>query len=358
MAHGTTPPLSSEDSRAETYPFPGVGRATDLAGSELDRAVSEQARRSLAHVLAWREPAAAADSRRYPTVESGLTPTGSPLEFVFSSDRAAIRYTAEVEEPGTDPSTRLATACSLYRDLSGHAVDRDPYHTLARLQQGPLRFGAWFSGRHDPTGDRYKLYAEIADGPEGADAADRLRGRLLGPERLMTTGVPQLRLVGFDPARNRIELYYRVRGSRPEDLFRLMHRVGFEHRFGDLLDAVRPHARDAPEHRLPGSKFGLSYSVEVATSTVLATTIFFSSRRLWGSDAQVERQFRSMASAPQGGALGIAGSLPAYLRFIDSLPSPTGASARPRRSRHNIAAFAVAPIGPVAFQLGVAAPWP
>lgn len=355
MGAGTTPRPNPDRGSAPA----NVDDVVATVGVGLDSSALAAASADLRRVLAW------TDTTTWPEVAwqaSALTPTGSPLEFVFSSDRKAIRYTAEVAGPEVAPADRLHRAELLLVERSkAWRLERSSALDAfgRRLQDGHLCSGAWIGGRHDNTGSSHKLYLEVAEGPRAETAADDLRRRALGDEPLMSTGRPQLRLVGLDRDRSRLELYYRVRGNCIEDLWRLLGRVGLDGRFPALLTALQQVAGRPFRDRLPGPKFGVSLCVDEASASVLAVTLFLSSRRLWGDDDRIGRQLDLAWDLHQSGSRpcdppGSFAGRPGLV--VHNQHGSVAGSIGGRRSVHNMAALTIAAVGEPVLQLGVSAP--
>ena len=144
---------------------------------------------------------------------SGLTGDGSPIEFGFSTHTDTLRYTVEVAGPECDEHERLAAACVLIARL-GHRPP--PSHLMRqwrRLQaQGHLNWGAWLGVRYKEDGDEtLKLYIEIPHASRKARLST-FPGHLVGARCLM---------LGYEPASERMEAYFRKTPMDRSDLSRL-----------------------------------------------------------------------------------------------------------------------------------------
>jgi hypothetical protein len=140
---------------------------------------------------------------------SRLMAGGSPVEFVFSTRDAALRYTVEVAGPEMSEHARVDAACELLERL-GHTV---PASELVRewrnLQAGlALKWGAWLGVRYGPTGESVKIYIEVPRGIGASTVPKAARPPLPGS---------RLHMIGYEPALGRKELYFsRVLTDRRE----------------------------------------------------------------------------------------------------------------------------------------------
>jgi len=140
---------------------------------------------------------------------SRLMAGGSPIEFVFSTKDAALRYTVEVAGPELSEHARVDAACDLLGRL-GHTV---PASELVRewrsLQAGfSLKWGAWLGVRYGPTGESVKIYVEAPRGMTSSTVPEAARPPLPGS---------RLHMIGYEPALGRKELYFsRVLTDRRE----------------------------------------------------------------------------------------------------------------------------------------------
>jgi hypothetical protein len=226
---------------------------------------------------------------------SHLNSSGFPLEFTFVAGENGVRYTAELDVPGWQPARRLeqAVACLEEREA---AVPRALRIRLAAAQQGgPLKFGAWIGGRHDESGDRAKLYAEVAsDSP----AAQALVAEQLGDEALLVDRRYELRMVGYEPATARLELYFRGFHLQPYHLRLLLARAGMDGEQEQLLEAIAScfpyQSRRVPGDEWALRKAGFSYSLG-GESRAPVFSFFLPARKLFGSDASSRQGLLALA---------------------------------------------------------------
>lgn len=240
-----------------------------------------RAESALALLLAGQEPEAAESWRG-----STLTGDGFPVELAFSSRPAAIRYSVEV--PAPDARARLATSECLLERLGAPRVPERLRGRLEKIQRsGPLAYGAWVSGRHDASGDGYKLYVEVPE--EGAPEAGLLARDLLGhsgPHRQHP-----LRMVGVDLAGGRTELYFRVDGKWRADL--VLSREG-----PALREALEQLLQGAPPPTVSGFSLALG-----RRGTLEALSLFAFAHELFGTDAEARRRLLAWGEA-RGRGLG------------------------------------------------------
>jgi hypothetical protein len=139
-----------------------------------------------------------------------LNPDGSPVEFVFSSNDNTLRYTVEVAGAEHPEHTRLDLACRAMRHL-GFTPPPDDFVEVWREvhKKGQPRWGAWLGIRRHSVGESAKVYVEVPlDNPLSSELEKN------------HSPVPGARLVmlGYEPARGRVEYYFRKRQISPSNL--------------------------------------------------------------------------------------------------------------------------------------------
>jgi hypothetical protein len=218
---------------------------------------------------------------------SRLTPTGFPIEFTIRDADPVLRWSAEIAGPEVSDAERL-NLVSTYLARTGQAVPIALLDALRSVQRGrDLRFGAWLGGRTTTANKSWlKLYCELpVDTPIDLVPLPLPLSTLV---RQMPRGtVP--RMMGVEPARNRLELYFRLPTIDPTDLLRLLTTIGD-------LPALRSLETRLPDgaRRLAGRRIGVSLSLDATEQ--IQTTLFVSARSLFpGSPAMLANLVPSIA---------------------------------------------------------------
>lgn len=216
---------------------------------------------------------------------SALTAGGCPVELAFSSTNGAARFTAEIAGPEVEHHRRLDMALALTPDAEPGIADR-----LRRLQAGShLRWGAWFGGRVIDRRRNGKVYVE-APGAE-SPASRELVEDLLGVDLSARLGRPiPLRMVGWEPSGERLELYLRAGELDDVSLSRLLSIGGQGPRLDEVHDLVADLCRSTGRPVLPGASYGCSFSVPLDPARRHAGTgvsVFSFARAMLGHDRRV-----------------------------------------------------------------------
>jgi hypothetical protein len=237
---------------------------------------------------------------------SRLTGGGYPVEFTYTTADRSLRYTVDPAPPGSPLAGRLISTAALLEQLGSPPLEPHLLELLSDCQgNGDLDYGAWLGGRHGPSGDRYKLYAELP--PAGADClAELIHTVMVSPPRLPDRQI-QLRMLGCEPAANRIELYYRVDRLEIDHLPHLLKPAGLTERAGELLAWIEAAYGHPLRGKLPGGSVGFSYALSYPAEQPQvpgAFTVFLFARALWGGDARIRLRFadhaRSMGREARG----------------------------------------------------------
>ncbi len=214
---------------------------------------------------------------------SSLTKHGYPVEFTFTSTDQAVRYTTEVAGPEVQNAKRLRMVQRQLRAF-GQAVPENLLTQLEALQHNrELSYGAWIGGRHDAASDRYKLYAEVPD-PDAAEARALVQG-LLGSQPLLANQPCQLRMVGCEPVKQRLELYFRVFQAELYPLGLLLKRVGLQERSAELIAFIQSLTSNALRPEV-FSKYGFSYAFDLQGGPV-TFSFFLPAHQLFGRDRSI-----------------------------------------------------------------------
>lgn len=203
---------------------------------------------------------------------SRLTGDGYPFELTCCTV-PHTRYTLEVGPPELPDHQRLPLALALLRGAGGSA-DAQSAAALTELQQGrPLRYGAWFSGRHTQTADIYKAYAEVPSDASWATAAPLLGTLPFGSH----CGMVGLASDGSQ------ELYFRVPALTWEDLELLCGRHGLQRHLPALTSLL---LLLSGRTGLPATPTGLS--VTLRSGRLQSIALIVAVRDLIGGDGAAQ----------------------------------------------------------------------
>jgi hypothetical protein len=241
---------------------------------------------ALAREVAWPVPdalAAAAsqlEQSQWPEVVgrwSRLTPTGFPIELTVASSDTACRWTTEVAGPECADTRRLGLVAAQMA-AAGQPVAPALLTRLEDLQaRGTLRYGAWLGGRSAGNvhvddaratsgASRFKLYAEVPR-ESSFDAAALLPASLCA----LLAHVPRTArasMIGIEPARERVEVYFRLPALDAEDLRPVFRAAGCDR----ALQALERCLPDGTR-RLAGRRLGLSVAVDGDSRTEAAVVV-------------------------------------------------------------------------------------
>jgi hypothetical protein len=286
--------------------------------------------------------AAALEATRWPGAVacfSGLNADGFPIELAFSSRDDTVRVTSEAAAPEVAAQGRFAHAHALLGALGAGPMPEALREAIEDTQRrGLLAWGAAVGGRHGPTGDRFKLYAEVPS-PARLGPVDReLRGA-----RLLRT--PRLVMVGSEAGSDRLERYYRSDGLASGELPRILAAVGLGDRAPELGRAVEEAWGGTADAALAGT-WGLSLAGP-RDGTVEALSLFKEANRVLGGDARARARLLALVETLGAGSLGAYASLSAPL------------ASRPGSGAHGMLAFTVARERPLELRIGLspAAAW-
>jgi hypothetical protein len=307
---------------------------------EISPAVARRMSASLETILRWTK-----DSQ-WPGVAwsfSHLTGDGFPVEFTFSLEDAAVRYTAEVAGAEVAEADRLPRALSLIESLGGHSPSNQIRALLRRIQTpaAPLSYGAWIGGRHGASGDRYKLYAEV---PQAARLrAASLLGGILGEGPLLESRATQFRMIGCEPVQQRVEFYFQVAELETWELARLLGRAHLSSRQTDLLTLLEELNGRSAQSKIPGANLGFSYSFALDGGP-LVFSLFTYARSIFGSDMSIRRNLLKLGKNRGW-------NLRTYEKLSEPLIHRTGP-----KTRHGLLAFIVPPAGSLSLHIGIRPP--
>jgi hypothetical protein len=224
---------------------------------------------------------------------SGLTYDGFPVEFAFSAADDTIRYVAEVSGPEVDSGERLDIAERRLASLGSVPMPEDVSKFLHMVQSsGQLQFGAWIGGRHGPGGDRYKVYAEVPR--TGSEQYKCTVSDILGCGSLLPGRKPRFQMIGYEPAKSRLELYFSITGMELWEMERLISLAGMRSRWPEFLDLIKEAYGYNPDLVLSQSRVGFSFSVKDGKGP-MTFTLFKSARSIFGSDQSIRNHMLRLA---------------------------------------------------------------
>jgi hypothetical protein len=303
-----------------------------LAQMAVDSRATARADAAVARCLA------ALDQSVWPEVVtrfSGLNADGCPLELAFSSRDQAVRFTCEAGVPELDERQRLAHATRLAAEL-GCVVPEPQQHRIAAMQvDGPLAWGAAIAGRHDASGDRYKLYVE----PQPASLACHAPVLAAMLQRAALQRAPRLVMIGCDPDTGTTEHYLRSDGLAPGELAKIAAACGFADRWSELAHAISLAWEGTADRALQGV-WGLSFALS-RDGDVAAMSVFKEVNRLFGGDAVARSRLLRLVAALD------AGSLDAYARVSEPLATS------PSSGVHGMLAITIAIDRPLELRVGL-----
>lgn len=219
-----------------------------------------------------------------------LTPSGFPIEVTVGADDTPLRWSCEIAGPELADAARLDCVASRLAE-AGQSVAAPLLEALRRLQRGrELRYGAWLGGRSNgEAASRFKLYAEI---PAGIDFDELPLPLVLNMVCSHAPAAAVPRMIGIEPARERVEAYLRLGTTDVEDL-RPMLRAAGHPRGLEALDRGLPDGL----RRLAGRRLGISFAAAAGEPVALA--LFASARSLFpGSPELVTQLVPPIARVP------------------------------------------------------------
>jgi len=269
------------------------------------------------------------------------------VEITFSTADDRLRYTVEPGSASLTPRQRLDTALRLLDMLGPAPLSQDLKGAFRDMQRsGDLSFGAWIGGRHDLADDRYKVYVEIPDtSAEGDGWPERVAALLENnPHPRLPDRAANMRMIGYSPASEEWEFYFRVNSLAPYHLPAVLAPARLASKAEEVLGYITDAYGYSLGERLPGESVGISYTVparKAGQNAGQSVTLFFFARVFWGGDEHIRRQFGRYATA-----LGWDDSR--YQRITEPL-----SSRRSWKTYHGILGITVTPGGRMALSIGV-----
>jgi hypothetical protein len=319
---------------------PRLERAVSILSENAPAAVSCRVRTALETILSW-----TLESEWAEVVWSfsRLTGDGFPIELTLSSADEGIGYGAEVAGPEVPNEDRLSRALGVLACLgqphpSGDIIDR-----LFRVQRyGALSYGAWIGARHNVNDDRYKIYVEVPRSSWHTSQSEF--SDLLGKEPLVNNRATQLRLIGYDPLKHRIELYFQVDQLETWEVARLLNRASLSGRLEELLTLLEDTCCRSTAETIPIANLGFSYSFGLGGEPT-AFSLFAVARSVFGSDESIRRRLLALGARIGWNDLSI------YEKLSAPIASRTG-----RRTRHSLLSYIVPPEAPLSVRIGMSPP--
>jgi hypothetical protein len=259
-----------------------------------------------------------------------LTGDGFPVEFSCNSESdEEIRYAVECAAPEWPNHARLDRALELLSGVGAAAVEPVVVSQFREMQAGrALRYGAFLSGRHDASSDRFKLYVEVPDGcvPQWVPAVGGIEAAPV--------------MIGCEPGSRRCEYYFRVSGPLTTgQLSELASRTGVGHRVDDLLSLVGEVWGRPVRRCLPGQTIGFSVSRSGERCGALGVFEYVSS--LFTTDGGVRRRLLEVAKARNWRCEQYERLTRAFERY------------QPPTMAHTMFTFAIGESGPVSLRVGL-----
>jgi len=317
---------------------PRLERAISILSENVPGPVASRIRTALETILGWTLESEWAEVM---WSFSRLTGDGFPVEITLSSADAGISYAAEVAGPEVPDVERLSRALAVLERLSQPRPPTEITDLLFRVQaSGTLSYGAWVGARHHIDGDRYKVYVEV---PRSHWHTTQYQfSHFFGKEPLLSNRGTQLRLIGYDPRKHRMELYFRVEQLENWELAQLLNRVGLNRRLEELLTLLEDIYGCSIAETIPSANLGFSYSFGFGAEP--AFSLFAEARSVLGSDESIRRRLL---------ALGVrrGWDMSTYEKLSAPIASRVG-----RRTRHTLLSFVIPPEGPLSVRIGMSPP--
>lgn len=318
---------------------PRLERAISIVSQNVPAPVAGRTRTALETILRW--------TRESEWTEviwsfSRLTGDGFPIEFTLSWPDEGISYNAEVGGPEVPDVERLSRALDVLERLGQPRPPTEIIDLLSRIQaSGALSFGAWIGARHHVNGDRYKVYVEVPRSRWHTTQSEF--NHVLGKKSLLNNRGIQLRLIGYEPRKRRMEVYFRVEELETLELLRLLNRAGLSERLEDLLTLLEDVYGCSITETIPGANLGFSYSfVNGGEPTVFS--LFAEARSIFGGDESICRRLLALG-------IKMAWDTSIYEKLSAPVASRTG-----RLTRHCLFSFVIPPEGPLSVRVGMSPP--
>jgi len=215
---------------------------------------------------------------------SRLTPTGEPVELAFVWPEGELRASVDPRPLGTPCERLLACVEEMRGGLD--AGQRDVLRVVSGWQaEAHCRYGAWLGLRARAGSLHRKLYLEIPGGADWRGWEEATVGR---PWALAGRGITAT-MVGLDPERGGVEIYYRVGRLFGLELDTLLRRVGLPARGAEVVREIEALTQRSVRFELPSDDMGFSYALDGA-GRPLAFTWYSIAEALIGPAARIRER--------------------------------------------------------------------
>jgi hypothetical protein len=316
-----------------------LGRALSRLSEDIPNAVARRVSTAFETILSW-----TLESQWEEVVWSfsNLTVDGFPVEFTFSSVTDDVCYAAEVAAPEVSAEERLPRALTLVEYLGKLAAPAEIVRLLKKVQApGDLTYGAWIGGRHGVGGDHYKVYVEVPG--SARQTTQSLFSDFLGTEPILNNQATQLRIIGYDPLKHRLEVYFQVGQMETWELARLLGRVGLSCRVDELLSLLTDIYGCSMGETVPTENLGFSYSFSL-NGAAPTFSLFIIPRSVFGSDQSIRRALLSLG-ARRGW------NFTSYAKVSAPVASRTA-----KLTRHSLLSLVVPLRDPISVRIGMSPP--
>ncbi len=236
---------------------------------------------------------------------STLTGSGLPFELSFTTCDSEFRCTLEPGCSGSSGLQRINYASQIVRNAPSAANDTylqaDVLDTLCEMSKcsKQLTYGAWIGLRHNGEDEHRKIYLEL-----GQESAHRFKSWLStnSISCFENCGVKaRPRMVGVTPSTDTLEVYYRLSAVRLRHFPQLFDEItnGEASFIKNIRNTIESAYGYPITDKLPGGVHGLSMSVNVQSSRIVAMTLYFIARSVWGSDAGIRRNYLALTQGQQ-----------------------------------------------------------
>ncbi|MEO1639433.1 MAG: hypothetical protein AAFU41_09335 [Pseudomonadota bacterium] len=265
---------------------------------------------------------------------SSITDTGAPVEMQFTEDQSALWLWTEVDDPASDPITRLSKALQVITAIGATPPSLALRDVIAAAQSdGPLSFGARLGLKQTATSLGVTLFAEVTD--TAADLTTLLATGVMPPAQDAAT---RMTMLGYCLGTQTVTLYYDTEAALKTVLAQLTAIAGVP---VEPLHAQIDHMMAAahPDGTLGKLRYALRYTPGHKRPEL---TVFLSAKSAFLNDAAITREVRNFPGA----------HMPGYEALIDMhVPAPRG------QSLHGDVGFQAQVDGRPRLSIAVAAPW-